>query len=231
MPVDVDIRRTFEHAWSSVSYASWIKYPSKQRQDILVLDILDRSLDPETGVLTTTRVCQATSSTPGWFNLIFGTPKYVYFLDHCTVDPKEKSLTLQGRNATFSSLLSMIECCTYRPHPTRSDWTDFTQSATVLSKTGKWGIASKIEHYCAGAYEKNAARGANILEEVALRLQRERVELAHTIDDARERIRIVTDDAGQFISTVTKEASSALEVAYAKPRSAAAEERDTPTRR
>lgn len=36
--------------------ASWQKYPSENRPDVLSVDLVDRNFDAETGILTATRV-------------------------------------------------------------------------------------------------------------------------------------------------------------------------------
>ena len=44
------------HSWEDISLASWKKYPSENRPDVLSVDLIDRHFDPETGILTSTRL-------------------------------------------------------------------------------------------------------------------------------------------------------------------------------
>lgn len=219
MPAFEQVRHTFEHAWNDIILASWKKYPCSERKDVVQLDLMDRSFDPETGILKTTRVCQAKSNTPGWFNLIFGTPKWVYFVEQATIDPRNNTMKMESRNITFGRLLEMRETCIYTPHPKRADWTDLDQQATCKSFT--WGAAPRIEEFCVGRFKANAERGQRVMEMAMGRIRQEAQEGLVTIEEMRQRIR---DDAGRYVTVVETAAADALAKAYVKPRPANAEE-------
>ena len=44
------------HSWNDISFASWRKYPTDTRPDVLSVDVIEHNFDPETGILTATRL-------------------------------------------------------------------------------------------------------------------------------------------------------------------------------
>lgn len=57
---------SFEHAWDNVTYAFWLRYPNPFASHVLGCDVLDRSVDPVTGVLRTTRLILKKGVLPRW---------------------------------------------------------------------------------------------------------------------------------------------------------------------
>ena len=54
----------FEHSWAQVTAANWMKYPNEQCPHVIAVDILDRHIDPETGVLRTERLLTCNQNAP-----------------------------------------------------------------------------------------------------------------------------------------------------------------------
>ena len=52
------------HPWSFVSFASWRKYPNDKSPQVLHVDILSRSVCPETGILRTERLITCKQNLP-----------------------------------------------------------------------------------------------------------------------------------------------------------------------
>jgi hypothetical protein len=46
----------YNYAWSLVSAANWQKYPNEKCPHVQHVDVLNRTVDPETGILTTERL-------------------------------------------------------------------------------------------------------------------------------------------------------------------------------
>jgi hypothetical protein len=55
---------TFDYEWNLVSAAQWQKYPNDLCPHVQCVDVLDRSLDPETGILTTERLLTVKQNVP-----------------------------------------------------------------------------------------------------------------------------------------------------------------------
>lgn len=55
---------TFDYEWSLVSAAQWQKYPNDSCPHVQHVDVLKRTVDPETGVLTTERLITVKQNVP-----------------------------------------------------------------------------------------------------------------------------------------------------------------------
>lgn len=54
----------FNHSWAEVTAANWMKYPNEQCPHVIAVDVLDRHVDPETGVLRTERLLTCNQNAP-----------------------------------------------------------------------------------------------------------------------------------------------------------------------
>lgn len=54
----------FDRPWNVVTFAAWNKYPNDNSPQVLNVDILNRSVNPETGVLHTERLLTCRQNLP-----------------------------------------------------------------------------------------------------------------------------------------------------------------------
>jgi hypothetical protein len=57
----------FDYEWDLVSAAQWQKYPNANSSHIQHVDVLDRRVDPETGILITERLLTVKHNVPTFF--------------------------------------------------------------------------------------------------------------------------------------------------------------------
>lgn len=55
---------TFNYEWSLVSAAQWQKYPNDHCPHVQHVDVLNRTVDPESGILTTERLITVKQNVP-----------------------------------------------------------------------------------------------------------------------------------------------------------------------
>lgn len=55
---------TFNYEWNLVSAAQWQKYPNDHCPHVQHVDVLNRTVDPETGILTTERLITVKQNMP-----------------------------------------------------------------------------------------------------------------------------------------------------------------------
>jgi hypothetical protein len=55
---------TYNYPWSLVSAANWQKYPNEHCPHVYAVDVLDRRVDPETGILVTERLITVKQNVP-----------------------------------------------------------------------------------------------------------------------------------------------------------------------
>lgn len=54
------------HPWSHVVIGMWHKYPNPHCSHVVTIDVLDRSVDPKTGVIRTERILGCKQKAPIW---------------------------------------------------------------------------------------------------------------------------------------------------------------------
>src|SRR4051812_27399008 len=107
----------FEYPWTLVSAANWQKYPNENCQHIIAVDVLDRHLDQQTGVLTTERLLTLRQSVPRIILRILGETETQFVREISILDPRNRTVTLKSRNLTCASLMVCEETVTYSQDP------------------------------------------------------------------------------------------------------------------
>jgi hypothetical protein len=110
----------FDYPWDTCTSAMWRKYPNEHSPHVQSVDVINRKVDAQTGILSSVRLISMQSAIPSWLNRLFGvTQDQAYNFERSEVDPRQGSqrMTLRTRNLTFSDLLVVEETCTYTPHP------------------------------------------------------------------------------------------------------------------
>jgi len=180
MPLFETLCHTYKHAWNQISLASWRKYPSPERPDVLSVDILSREVNAQTGVLTTRRLMTCKGTGPAWIQKLLGN-NYLFFVEDATIDPINKKMVLSSRNVSFSDLIQLEETCTYTTHPENRDWTHFSQDAKITAFP--FGIKGKIEKFCLDKFVSNATKGREIMEQAISRVKMEQQKLEELAEE------------------------------------------------
>ncbi|CDS05727.1 YDR185Cp-like protein [Lichtheimia hyalospora FSU 10163] len=150
----------YSYPWSLVSAANWQKYPNEHCSHVQHVDVLNRTVDPKTGVLTTERLITVNQNVPTLIMKLLGcNGSEQYVREISIIDPKEKTLTMTSQNLTMSNLLSVNETIVYREHPHDKQKTQFTQQAAISagSIVSRW--ANVIEDFSLKRFQQNAAVG------------------------------------------------------------------------
>ena len=158
---------TYDFSFPTVSLAYFLRYPSPYSTHVLSTDVIERSFDPITQRLYSTRLHLKRSKLPaGILKLI---PRSIlgssartgdsqsYILERSTVDIKEGWMITESRNLEWTGVLSVIERQTYTPssaeqpafpssnfsHPPKppaadmDERTDVTTAVTLHSRLGQ----------------------------------------------------------------------------------------------
>ena len=54
------------HSWAHVIIGMWHKYPNPHCSHVVTVDVVDRSVDPRTGIIRTERILGCKQRAPGW---------------------------------------------------------------------------------------------------------------------------------------------------------------------
>ncbi|KAI8321976.1 hypothetical protein GQ54DRAFT_333608 [Martensiomyces pterosporus] len=163
----------FKHDWGTVSLANWRKYPNDKTPHVRHVEILNQDLDPETGVLRTERLIMVRQNVPTLLRKLFGGDTS-YVLEYSEADPRERTLTMQSQNMTYSNLLSVGEHIVYKPDPENPGHTLFIQSAQLKACSAMYRLANKVEDMCFNRFCDNADIGKLGLEQVLSKILAER---------------------------------------------------------
>ncbi|CAO3624075.1 unnamed protein product [Cunninghamella blakesleeana] len=150
----------FEYEWSLVSAAQWQKYPNENCPHVQHVDVLNCSIDPETGTLITERLITVEQNVPSLVRKILGSGTTQYVREISMIDPKKKTLTMRSINLTMANLLKVEETIVYQEHPQEKNKTQFSQQAAIStgSMMSRWG-SGLIEDFSLKRFQQNAAVG------------------------------------------------------------------------
>lgn len=110
----------------------------------------------------TKRRCKLRVDAPYIFKKIIGV-EVAYFIQENFLDMKERKLTIEATNETFSSRIKIFEKCRYYVHPENPDWTCFDQSANI-EITNFFGFEHQMEKVGMKQYTQMTLKGKEIIE-------------------------------------------------------------------
>lgn len=110
----------------------------------------------------TKRRCKLKVDAPYIFKKIIGID-VAYFIQQNFLDWKERKLTIEATNETFSSRIKIFEKCRYYVHPENPDWTCFDQSANI-EITNFFGFEHQMEKVGMKQYTQMTLKGKEIIE-------------------------------------------------------------------
>lgn len=128
----------------------------------IVLDcvIIDDNIDGPRR--NTKRRCTLKVEAPYLLKKIVGID-VAYFIQENFLDMKERKLTIEATNETFSSKIKIFEKCRYYVHPENPDWTCFDQSANI-EITNFFGFEHQMEKFGMKQYTQMTLKGKEIIE-------------------------------------------------------------------
>ncbi|KAI9101970.1 PRELI-like family-domain-containing protein [Phlyctochytrium arcticum] len=159
----------YRYDWPTVTQAVWQKYPNPFASHVLSSDVIDRTVDPISGAMTTTRIFLKSGYIPKWGRSLLNVPE-AFILEQSTVDPKSRTMVTTTRNLSHTKLMLVQETQTFQLHPERNDWTEVRVDVQIISNTGWAPIKSKIEGFGLLKFKDNTVRSSKGLLHVVDRL-------------------------------------------------------------
>ncbi|KAF9015476.1 PRELI-like family-domain-containing protein [Cyathus striatus] len=163
----------YEHPWSHVVIGMWRKYPNPKCSHVISVDVVDRSVDPETGIIRTERILGCKQKAPAWIVKIFGGSEDAFVREISFVDPSTQDATITSVNLSLSQFASCYEQIRY--HPSSSHRTSFSQTAEIQARMALWrSAADGLEKWLVQRFEQNAQLGKLAFTDVLRTLREER---------------------------------------------------------
>ncbi|EKM60804.1 uncharacterized protein PHACADRAFT_246955 [Phanerochaete carnosa HHB-10118-sp] len=149
---------SYEHPWSHVVIGMWHKYPNQHCSHVLSVDVVDRSVDPNTGIIRTERILGCKQKAPIWIVKLFGGSEDAFVREISFVDPTTQTATITSVNLSLSQFATCNENIRYSPAP--NGRTAFQQTAEIQARVGLWrSAADKLENWLVQRFEQNAQLG------------------------------------------------------------------------
>ncbi|KAI3634580.1 hypothetical protein MIR68_007491 [Amoeboaphelidium protococcarum] len=164
----------YEHPWSDVSMAQWLKYPNPFASHVISSDTIERKLTPD-GRLHSTRIFLKTGNVPKWGFKIMKN-NYAYIIEESVVDPVERVMITKTKNLSHRGIMAIEETLEYKPHEDNSSWTLVNAQARIVSSFG-WGITNKIEQFGLKRFGVNIEKSREGMKWVLEQLHRRREQL------------------------------------------------------
>jgi len=127
-----------------------------------------------------------------WVKKLIGFEEHAYAHEISTVDPENKTLSINSRNLTFDSKVNVEERITYSPDPEDPGKTLMTQQAIVTVQGVP--LTSYMEQLMTTSIAGNASNGRQALENVILRVQSEAKDIKETLTKLDSELKTSLDD-------------------------------------
>jgi 4-amino-4-deoxychorismate lyase len=121
-----DTHYTYDYSFPAVTLAYFLRYPNPYSAHVLSTDVIERTIDPVTGRLCTTRIHVKRSRLPpavlkllpkSVLGNISGGNSSSYILERSTIDVKEGWMETESRNLDWTGILSVVERQHYKRDP------------------------------------------------------------------------------------------------------------------
>ncbi|EIW68920.1 hypothetical protein TREMEDRAFT_62638 [Tremella mesenterica DSM 1558] len=96
------------------------KYPNPFATHVFSVDTIDRSIDPDTGIIRSERLIGIQQGAPKWITRLFHLPPTAYVREVVFIDPSKSSATAMSVNLSLAQYVSCLELITYTPLPSPS---------------------------------------------------------------------------------------------------------------
>ncbi|KAK2461681.1 hypothetical protein APHAL10511_006144 [Amanita phalloides] len=163
----------YDHPWSHVVIGMWRKYPNPRCSHVISVDVVDRTVDPKTGIIRTERILGCKQKAPIWIVKLFGGSEDAFVREISFVDPANQNATMTSINLSLSQFATCFEQIQYSPVATGR--TLFSQTAEIQARMALWrSAADGLERWLVQRFEQNAQLGKLAFSDVLRTLGEER---------------------------------------------------------
>lgn len=164
--------RVYKHPFELIMAAYVRRFPKCPLIPVFVdSEIVSESQSEDGSVLVTERRCTIDVEAPRLLKRIAGVD-YLYFIQKNCLNRRERTLSIEVHNETFSSRVIVRERCNYSVHPENEDWTCFEQTASLDIKSF-FGFESSAEKIAMKQYASSIKKGKEIIEYYLRELEEE----------------------------------------------------------
>ncbi|KAI8917036.1 hypothetical protein PhCBS80983_g00162 [Powellomyces hirtus] len=168
----LSLKTQIHHSWPNVTQAVWQKYPNPFASHVLSSDVIDRNVNPITGVMTTTRLFLKKGVMPKWGRSLFNV-RDAFIMEQSTVDPRDCTMVTVTRNLSHTKIMVVEETQTYTTTTPQTasaasaaaqtllaPITQLRTDVRIISNTGWAPIKSRIEGFGLTRFKDNTIRSS-----------------------------------------------------------------------
>jgi len=168
--------------------ANWRKYPNDLSEHVLSCDVLERSVDPQTGILKTERLLKCKQVAPSILKWLgFQVDEEAFFSEISYLDPKTQTYIATTYNMSLTNILAIKETLSYQACKTNANQTQLTQNCQAIALGGA-SVGQIVESAALKVFGANAVKGREGLELVVQKILQEAKELEKGIDGFFDKI-------------------------------------------
>ena len=155
--------RVYKHPFELVMAAYERRFPTCEMIPIIKeTEIIDEAVDDVTGIHMIDRRAKLNVDAPYLLKKFMGV-EFLLFRQRNTLDKKERTLTIDAWNESFSNRVVINELCIYSVHPENPEWTCFEQRADLDIKNF-FGFEGTAEKLAIKEYSKSIGKSKDIME-------------------------------------------------------------------
>lgn len=168
-------RHVFEHKWEAVTCAVFLKYPNPFSKHVVTADVLERFLDPQTGLLHSKRLLQKVGNMPTWLSRLVSAKisNNALILEESLVDARNGRMSVYTRNLSYQGWLRVEE--TQEFVRTQEGWTLADVQVKVVGGERAMAlgrlIVSKIEGFSINKLKDQLSKSREALLYILEQLQ------------------------------------------------------------
>lgn len=159
----------YNHSWSHVNLGICHKYPNPKCAHVTSVDVVDRSVDPVTGIIRTERILGCKQAAPRWIVKMLGGSDDAFVREISFVDPITARTSVTSVNLSLSQYVTVLENIVYEPvrGPEGQTQTQFTQTAEIQARMAIWrSVGERLEKFSVDRFGQNAQLGREGFEGV-----------------------------------------------------------------
>ncbi len=155
--------RIYKKPFELVMKAYEMRFPTCDMIPIVKeTEVVEEDIDEANGLHVIDRRAKLAVEAPYLLKKIMGVDDLI-FRQRNTLDKKNRTLTIDAWNESFSNRVVINEVCLYSVHPENPEWTCFEQSAELDIKSF-FGFEGTAEKLAIKEYSKSIGRSKDIME-------------------------------------------------------------------
>ena len=155
--------RVYKYPFELVMAAYELRFPTCDMIPVVKeTEIIHEEVSEDDAVHVIDRRAKLSIDVPYLLKKIMGV-EFLLFRQKNTLDKRNRTLTIDAWNESFSHRVVINELCLYSVHPENPDWTCFEQNADLDIKSF-FGFEGSAEKVAINEYSKNIAKSKDIME-------------------------------------------------------------------